>query len=237
MKHMKDSYSNSKSWLPGLKHKFAEAWSVDWRRYNPHADLSLPEIEDRDRSAGRLRWDDFRNGVKLKGGGICTCFALKHPYMKCRYCRWNQRESSANPVSSNGSPHRSPGQRYKSQNGTGLVFLGGGGWRWDSPDGGLATAGWKRKMSMGLTGGFKTSNGVKPSRWKLRNDKSHKSHKWAGRHTSMGNANMTVDPLNTTAHGHGPDGINDDEGHLAWCPACRRKAAKWRAEEDKLRQI
>ena len=53
----------------------------------------------------------------------------------------------------------------------------------------------------------------------------------------MTQANMTVDPMNMTSHGHGPDGINDDEGHLARCPACRRKAAKRKAEEDKLKRI
>ena len=103
-----------------------DARSVERPRYN-HGDVSLPDINDRHMSLDKT--SAVKGGKKLKGAGICLCFALKNPFMKCGYCRRLEKSTPRmNIDEQRNSTSRSPPK-------TGLIRIGGGGWKRISPEG------------------------------------------------------------------------------------------------------
>ena len=75
-------------------------------------------------------------GNKDKNNGVCLCFALKHPFMKCGFCWRQQQHNKSTPwmhINENAIINKSP-DRGKSGGKGVLKYIGGGGWKRLSPD-------------------------------------------------------------------------------------------------------
>ena len=74
MKHLQESYWK----LPRAQRVGDDFWSAEKHRVKKNNDFSLPDIND---------WSlEPKGGNKDKNNGVCLCFALKHPFMKCGFC-------------------------------------------------------------------------------------------------------------------------------------------------------
>ncbi len=73
MKALQESYWK----LPWVQWGGDDFKSAERRRPAKNNDFSLPDINDRSIEP---------KGGKDKKNGVCLCFALKHPFMKCGFC-------------------------------------------------------------------------------------------------------------------------------------------------------
>ena len=72
MKALQESHRK----LPWVWWVGEDVWSAEKRW--PNNDFSLPDINN--------NWSIEPKGGKDKKNGVCLCFALKHPFMKCGFC-------------------------------------------------------------------------------------------------------------------------------------------------------
>lgn len=98
--------------------------------------MSLPEIYDRKASVDQTvsRKPEFKSNMKrVKGNGICVCFAMKSPFLKCKYCKIQEQSTPRMNIHDSKSPSIVKKRGKSNQKGK-LVLLGGGAWKRISPE-------------------------------------------------------------------------------------------------------